>query len=491
MNIVLFNPAPRSGCDGYRRLRLPSGLICVAAPLDLCGYKIKIIDQFADCHWKTKLLTALAEKPICFGVTSMTGPQILHALAVCRLVKNRYPDLPIIWGGIHASLLPEQTLKNPYVDIVVVGEGEVTFMELVRALESGGDLCQVTGIAYSNSGQYHFTGPRPLVDLNEQPSPAYHLVDVNRYRERFLGVDHINLSFSRGCTYDCAFCWDPVMHKRRFRAMMPEKVLDNVKRLIRDYDLRGFIFSDDNFFIDMRWAYEILEGVVRADRGICIGKLNIRADILCTMNRDFLDLMVRAGVKRLIIGAESGSQRILNLIKKRITPEQVIEANRKLIPYPINPAYLFMMGLPTETPEEFSQSIRLANQLTDENPRATRSFNIYTPYPGTELFKMAVQCGLKAPQQLQDWTKFSYRNIPPESSWILPSTKRLVEVLDFALMCSDYDNSLGSFRKGDPIVVWSARAYSPLARYRVKYLDTRLPVETKLIKALRFLMRRD
>ena len=491
MDIILFHPAPRSGWDAYHRCVVPLSLLYPATPLDRDGYRVTIVDQFADPSWKKKLLVALAKKPVCFGVTSMTGPQILQALCVCKFVKDRYPDVPIVWGGIHASLLPEQTLGNPYVDIVVVGEGEAALLELVKALENGTPLDQVAGIAYRQNGQYRFTGSRPFVNLDEQPSLAYHLIDINRYRERLLGIDHIHLLFSRGCTFDCAFCWDPVMHMRRHRAMQPERVLGNMQRVIQDFGIRGFIFSDDNFFVDRRWAYNVLEGVVRADLDICIGKLFIRPDTLCKLNGDFLEIMVRAGVKRLVMGAESGSERIQHLIKKRIMPEQILEANRMLIPYPIKPAYLFMMGLPTETPDEFAQSIRLAAQLIDENPKATRAFNVYTPFPGTELFNLAVQYGLRPPERLEDWAQFSYRNTHSDSPWILPETKKFISVLDFALMCSSHDNSLGSLRKADPIAVWLARAYSPLARYRVKHLDTRFPLETKLIKGLRFLMGRD
>ena len=123
-------------------------------------------------------------------------------------------------------------------------------------------------------------------------------------------------------------------------------------------------------------------------------------DLSAKLDNEFLQLMVRAGVKRLSVGVESGAQRILDLIKKDLAVEEIIEANRKLIPYPIVPVFLFMMGLPTETPEEFAQSVRLAIQLTDENPRAVKTFNIYTPYPGTELYGLAVQLGLKEPQRL-------------------------------------------------------------------------------------------
>jgi len=318
MDIVLFNPAPRSGIQVQRRIELPLSLLCPAAPLDRQGYRIKIIDEFANPKWRRELLETLAQKPICFGVTSMTGPQILHALEGCKLVKERYPDVPVIWGGVHASLLPEQTLQNPYPDIIVVGEGEETFPELVKALESGSPLSNVSGICYKEDGKVRFTGVRPFVNLDGQPPLPYHFIHMDRYRRRLFGIDHISFNSSRGCTYRCSFCWDPVMHKRKWRAMSPETVLDHLSRIIRDYGIRGFLFTDDHFFIDMERACLILEGIVRADLRISISKLQIRADTLCRLDKAFLQLMVRAGVKRFSIGIESGSQRVLDLIKKDV-----------------------------------------------------------------------------------------------------------------------------------------------------------------------------
>jgi radical SAM superfamily enzyme YgiQ (UPF0313 family) len=460
MDVLLFNPAPRSGWQAQRRVEVPLSVLCTATPLDRQGYKIKIIDQFANPNWKKEFMESLKEKPICFGVTCMTGPLILRALEVCKLFRERHPDVPIVWGGIHASLLPQQTLANPYVDIVVVGEGEDTFEELVKALESKAPLNHIRGICYkeyssgnngksrtqtemsdgssdlrvlgtyeknepvtvnSNGGyKIRWTGERSFVNLDEQPPLSYHLVNMDDYRRNIFEADVFSFNSSRGCTFRCSFCWDPVLHKRKWRAMQPKTVVNQLKRIVEDYNIRGFNFTDDHFFIDMKRAYGILEEIVRADLNITIGKLHIRADTICRMDDDFLKLMVRAGVKRLTIGIESGSQRILDLIKKDIYLKEVMEAGRKLTPYPIVPVYLFMMGLPTETPDDLAQSIRLAEQLVDDNPKACKSFNIYTPYPGTELYHVALQHGLKEPERLEDWASFNYRRLAQDASWVPP-----------------------------------------------------------------------
>jgi anaerobic magnesium-protoporphyrin IX monomethyl ester cyclase len=491
MDVVLFNPSPRSGWQAQRRVELPLSLLCPATPLAIQGYKIRIIDEFADPEWEKHLMEAIAHRPICFGVTSMTGPQILHALMACRKVKSRYPDLPVVWGGIHASLLPEQTLENPNVDVVVAGEGEETFLELVMALEKGIPLNNIRGLYYKEDGKVIRTEDRPFVDLDKQPGLSYDLINMDYYRRRLFGRDHISFNSSRGCTFRCSFCWDPVMHKRKWRAMAPETVLDHMKRIIKDYDIRGFLFTDDHFFIDLDRAYNILDGIIRSGLDISISKLQVRADLVCKMDRDFFQLLLKAGVKRVAFGVESGSQRVLDFIHKDLEVGKIIEANKKISPYPIVPVYLFMMGLPTETPQELGESIRLAVRLTDENPRAVKTFNIYTPYPGTALYDMCVQFGMKTPQHLEDWAKFNFRNIPEESAWITPEMRSLVEGLDFPLMFLGKGHFVNPYKKTNPIVVGLSRLYYPVARYRVKHLDARFPIETKLVKALGFFGRQD
>jgi radical SAM superfamily enzyme YgiQ (UPF0313 family) len=359
---------------------------------------------------------------LCFGVSTMTGPQIGHALGVCAEVRRRFPDVPIVWGGIHPSLLPEQTLAHPLVDIVVAGEGEETFPELVGALEAGADLSKVAGIWYKDGGALSRTAERDFTDLDRLPPLTYHLLKVALYSRRLFGADHFSFNSSRGCAYRCKFCWDPAMHKRRFRAMRPETVIAHLERLVRDFGLRRFLFTDDNFFLDMGRARGILEGIARSPFGIALGKLQARADAVCRMDAEFLELLVRAGVRRLTIGVESGSPRILQMISKDETVETALEANRKLAGFPIVPLYFFMMGFPTETPEELGQSISLALQLLRENPNADVSFNIYTPYPGTPLYHEAVERGLPAPGSLDEWSRVSFRRPPPENAHVPPET---------------------------------------------------------------------
>jgi radical SAM superfamily enzyme YgiQ (UPF0313 family) len=270
--------------------------------------------------------------------------------------------------------------------------------------------------------------------------------------------------------------------------MQPGTVADRLERVARDYGIQGFNFTDDNLFLNMDHAYRVMEEIVRRDLKLKIGKLHIRVDAICRMDADFLRLLTRAGAERFTIGVESGSQRILDLIHKRLSLEQVMEASRKLVGSAILPHYLFMMGLPTETPEELGQSIRLSERLLRENPRAAKSFNIYTPYPGTELYRLAVSLGLKEPKGLEDWAPLNYRYVPKDAPWMPEKTKELISGLDFPLM---FMGTNFTYKATNPVVKALAKLYYPLARYRVEHLNAGFPIETKVVKSLGLFGRQD
>ena len=274
------------------------------------------------------------------------------------------------------------------------------------------------------------------------------------------------------------------MHQRRYRAMEPATVMAHLERMVRDYGLRKFLFTDDNFFLDMRRAQGILDAIARSGFGIALGKLQARADAVCKMDREFLGLLVRAGVRRLTIGVESGSPRILKMISKDETVETMLEANRRLAEFPIVPLFFFMMGFPTETREELGQSISLALRLLRENPNADVSFNVYTPYPGTQLYREAVEHGLPESQSLEQWALVNFRKPPPEGAHVPPETLAMIAGLDFPLMFLGTRFSPHAYRSINKFARIGGRLYHPIAMYRLKHLEPRFPIETKLARAL-------
>ncbi|MBW1742057.1 MAG: B12-binding domain-containing radical SAM protein [Deltaproteobacteria bacterium] len=488
MNVVLVNPHHRFGKEVVRSQRtvLPVGILAVATPVDEAGYKVKIIDQQIKPQWKRLLLAELKKKPLCVGITCMTGPQIWFALEVSRIVKQN-GNIPVVWGGMHPSLLPNQTIENENVDIVVQGEGEETFLELVQALGKGGSLDAVKGIWYKENGQIKSNPPRPFIDLNAQPNLAYHLLDIDEYIERKFGTILLRTFTSRGCSYNCSFCYNTNFNRRKWRALTAEETVKRLKKIKETYNVKGFIFNDDNFFGDINRSKEILEGIIREKVDIILWKLDIRPDTLFSLDDDFLRLLKRSGCRKLTIGLESGSERMLNFLKKKVTIAQILSNNKRLHTFGITPKYSFMVGCPTETREELEQTVALIWRLLKDNPELLKSVHIYTPLPGTELFDVAVEHGLQVPKRLEDWIPFSYRevNLP----WVSEDRRKLIEMLHCCTILLEKNFFFNPTVSIHPFLRLLGRLYYPLARWRVKKLSYKFPVDIRLMELIRLYRR--
>ncbi len=478
--VILLHPSMRVGREVQNRVSIPLGLIAIATPLDLAGYKVKIIDQAVEHNWKDILVSELRQKPICVGLSTKTGPQIKYAIEASTIVKQ-YNGIPVVWGGVHPSLLPKQTLGNENIDIVVQGEGEETFFELVQALEKGESLNTVNGIWHKENGEIKNTPPRPFIDLNKQPSLSYHLVDVNRYLMKVFDVDHIRFSSSSGCPFKCSFCYNIVFNKRTWRALTAEKILEQIKEIRTKYGIRGIQLTDDLFFKDIQRVKEILTEVVNKNLDIVFTKLDIHGSELSKMDDGFLKLLEKAGCKMLVVGVESGSQKILKMLNKGINVFQVINFNRRIKKFSIIPKYSFMMGFPTEDKEDIHKTISLILRLLDDNKEAMKDINIYTPYPGTKLFDLSVNSGLNPPERLEDWVSFNWRTINMKNTpWITEDMEKLLKMLHCSSLFLEKNYFLNPIWPTNPLIVMLAKLYHPIARKRVEKLYYKFPFEIKL-----------
>ncbi len=479
--VLLVYPRIIRGWQAQPRVEIPIGLLCIATAVVQKGYDVTILDQRVEPKWRSILEQELREDPICVGISSMTGPQLRHALEISNVVKD-YGNVPVVWGGIHPTILPDQTLRNEFIDFIVQGEGEEAFLELVQALEGKKSLRTVKGIWYKDKGQTKDTGTRPFVDLNQQPPLEYRLVDLKKYLRVISGVGHLNFFTSRGCTYPCTFCFTGPFNSKRWRGMDSDLAVQRIKDFVQTYQVKGLTFIDNNFFTDIERGRRILKGLIREDLGIVISKISIRPDTLLQLNDDDFALLEQAGCRRLTIAVESGSERIRVLLKKPVDVPDIRELNQRLKDSLFVPGFLFMMGLPTETKEDLAESVSLALRLLDENPKAKAFFNIYTPFPGTELFDMAVRHGLRVPESLEDWGSFNYRNLTQGAPWLSEEMRKIIEMLDF---CAFFIGK-GPFPRGyERASLWVSllcNLYAPLAKARVKHFWGQFPVEMKLAK---------
>jgi hypothetical protein len=396
---------------------LPLSVMLPASTLQHEGIPSVIIDQRMDRQWRGHLAAELEREPIFVGISAMTGPQIRWGLRAAELVRSRSPHTPIVWGGVHPSVLAEETLADDRVDLVVKGRAVELIAGLTRALCVGGsDAC---GRIHRDSGETD--GGRTL----RQPPLEYRMVDWRRYVTpvvgRVKGLAHVT---SRGCPHRCSYCYNQSINRSRWRGSSAEEVLDDLERL-SELGVQGVMLLDDNFFADLERVRKIAHGLLARKLRLSI-KADCRADYLLRVDDAFLHLLRRSGFEILYIGAESGSDRILEYIQKDVTVDQLLEANRRLARHGIRPHYSFMAGLPGETEKDLRSTVRLMRAIRREHPGAILSpIKGYVPYPGTRMYDRALQLGFSPPQSLEGWSGFDWNGA--RRPWLIPSMERMVE----------------------------------------------------------------
>src|SRR3989338_6229363 len=254
-------------------------------------------------HWLTEF-----HKP----TQAPFGPQINNGLKAAKLTREINSNIKIIWGGVHATLLPEQTLKNKYVDIIVYGEGEETFLELIQAIDKGLSLKNIKGIGYKESNKIILNEKRELIENIDKINLRWDLVNPKDYIHNFEKKKSISTITSRGCYFRCSFCYNQTFFGARyFRGFSPEKVLEEIKFLL-DLKVETIKFEDYNFLVDKNRTKEICN-LIKQEKLDFTWSAPIRAHYF---TEEFTKEITSVGYKYCNIGAESGSERILKLIKK-------------------------------------------------------------------------------------------------------------------------------------------------------------------------------
>lgn len=290
--IVLFRP--KTSPD-YDYLGLPLSLLGLASLLEK-DYEIKIVDAPVDRDYLEKVMNSI-EGALCLGISTMTGYQISEGLEVAKAVKEKHPDIPIIWGGFHPTIFPEQTIQSDYVDIVVRGWGITTFKELVDALANNKPLENIQGITFVQDGKIISTPDRPFEDINAFPRFPFHLIDdMNRYvANTEFASRSISYVSSYGCPFRCAFCAENKVSKRRWSGLKPERVVDDIEYLVKNYGINGIAFVDNNFFVDEERVRGICKLLIERNLNIKWGFAEGRAEQLVRYEEDTWELMIKSG----------------------------------------------------------------------------------------------------------------------------------------------------------------------------------------------------
>ena len=475
--IVLVQPMTNIFDAGKLRPTPPLSLLS-AVRLASRKRPVRLLDLRVQADWRKQLAGLLARKPLLVATTSVTGNQLNSALEVVRFARSAAPAVPVVWGGVHATLFPEQVLAEPAVDVVVRAEGERTLAELAEALAEGRGPEGIRGVSHRVKGRVVHEPERPFVELGEMPDVD---LDLAPGGDHFLveGRPATYAETSRGCPMNCAYCYNAAFHHHKWRADPPDVVLERWRRLRRERPhIVHLSIVDDNYFGQKSHALALAEGLVKAGRPFTYQVQGAEVAVMAGMSEDELRLLKRSGCVRLDMGVESGSRRMLAAVNKRLDPDDVLAVNRRLARAGITAWYNFLAGMPGETREDLAQSLALMLALLRENPQALISpFYLYAPYPGTALFERVRELGYAPPERLDGWAGL-HSGVAPVP-WIDQRRRRRLSAIYFASIFADrklevYDTRL-PYRL-------AARLYRPIARWRLRRFFFRLMPELRLFR---------
>ena len=475
--VILFNPKSARQIEGLQVI--PYNLLALAGPLEAAGFEPIVIDEGVEPDYREKVV-GLLDETLFVGISSMTGFQIAGGLALADLVAEHAPGVGRIWGGVHPSLLAEETLADGRVDAVVIGQGEQTVVDVARALAEGKTLCGIPGVAFKEDGHVVRNAPRRWRPAESFAPYSFHLIRAEQYVRRVghIGARLVNYISSHGCPYDCGFCASSAMCGRYWTGLSAKRTLDDVEHLYRAAKIDAVSFDDGNFFVNRNRVRAILEGLV--ERKIDITWYACaRVDELMRFDDSMWRLMRDTGCRELLVGAESGDQDALDLIGKRITVEDTIAFLKRCKKWSIPLECSLMIGFPLDPEKEFWKTAELIDQIVRidaDNFRLKALY--YMPYPGSRLYQEALRRGFAPPTTLAGWSEFMLKE--PHTPWV---TERLRSWNEFVIK-HVYHYAYGPdirqsyVDSGRPL--WLYHVQHAVARLRWRLRFFRWPVELAL-----------
>lgn len=417
--VVFYNPKS----DFYT---MPLALLAVASHLDPQRFEPVIVDGRLEQDAPRALAAAL-EGAICLGVTVLTGAPIRDAIAASRLAKRLRPDMPVIWGGWHPSLFPTGCLAEPSVDVTVQGQGEETLADLLDRLTSGRPLHGCPGTASRAPDGTPVQAPaRPLAQVASFRPPDYSLIPVERYfrLKRHRQIDFIS---SQGCNFRCTFCADPQVYRRKWVGLSADRVGEQIAALWERYRFEDVNFQDETFFT----RQDRVEGMARRfieARLPITWAATMRADQGMRLSDEALALCRRSGLRRVLIGVESGSDEMLRHIRKDTKISQIFAVAERIRQHGISAHFPFIVGFPGESDGSVRASLEVAKRLRRMSPDFQTVFLYFKPYPGTEITEKACR-GYPLPTTLEGWAGFDQQGtvggpwVSQEKLWMIERFK--------------------------------------------------------------------
>lgn len=460
--ILLYNPSAVF-------YDMPLALLAIGTPLEQ-DYKVVIIDARVEEDVEGKLQKHIHDTLI-VGVTSLTGAPLKDAIAFSERVKTINPDIPVVWGGWHTSLFLQQVLEDvPAVDVSVQGQGEEAFQEIVHATDSGRSLADIKGIVFRGEhGGFIKTAPRVIHDMNSFGRLNYDLIDVEKYFKA-KGKRQFDYISSTGCFFRCTFCADPFVFNRKFTSLEADRIFEDLMFYHQKYQFEDVNFQDETFFTYPKNILALAEKLKDAGTPFTWAS-TMRADQGNRMSLEDFKLCKEGGLRRLLIGVESGSQEMMDWLKKDIKLEHVLLCAERCQQLNIRVIFPFIVGFPGESDKSVESTKSMVRKLAFMSKGFETPIFYFKPYPGTQITQEVVANGTyELPKSIQEWSQFDY--VGSRGPWVSEPLFREMERLKFYLRLHRQKKAL-------------LGPLSWIARQRVQKMYFGIPIEKGLIEMIK------
>lgn len=391
--VILF-----SAVDDELYVYMPLSIMALGTVLDKHGFDVVLLDIQVDKNWRNLLQEHLKDA-LLLGVSCYTGPSITVVLDSIEIARNKAPEVPIVWGGYHATLAYRDILDESLVDYVVKGVGEYAILNLAKTLYGNlnsrlrdKELQKIPNLVYRSMNEIHESPTERLADMNDLPSLNYNLIDVEKYFDAQkrgrpdVFKREIPYISSYGCPYACTFCGEPRFSGRLFRPLNAIRVVDEITNLWEKYSPTKVAFADPNFSSNPERVIEITEELHKRGKRVKMLVAMRAADIINIAKRIDISLLRKVGFEEVFIGVESGSDRMLKSVKKGgQTAKQVLTACRLVDAVGIQTEASFIHDLPGETEEDTDLTFQLAEELCKLSLNR-QSHHFFIPFPSTEIY---------------------------------------------------------------------------------------------------------
>ncbi|MBF0131752.1 MAG: B12-binding domain-containing radical SAM protein [Magnetococcales bacterium] len=482
MNIVLYYP--KMGMSASLVNHMPLSLLYAAIDSLDVGVSVRVVDgRLAPRRWQQALETQIDSQTHLLGISVMSGAPITNALEVSRWCKKHHPHIKIVWGGPHTMFHGREVLNEPSVDFSISGYGSLPLARLCRNLRGDADAPEfkdIPGLNYRHQGAVMTVPVENRFEFIDYKKIPYDLIRANldRYGQMENAERVFSMYSSMGCPYQCSFCSAPAQYKdirKKFEIYPFSEVVDHIDHVVSRYGATYIYFIDDDSFVRISHIEAIIDEIQRRGIRVKLGFRGARINEIKKMSDTFLNKLADAGTDIMHIGAESGSQKTLDLIKKNCTVADIIDVNLKMARHPeIKCAYNWIVGLPGETIEDIHETRKLMIRLIHDNPNVILfTPNMFRPLPHTELYEMAVARGYHKPDLVSEWANVEnsveakrYETLP----WVDETMHRQVEMLQ--IVTNFIDNKIFKIDLGNTlkfnILRFLARLYTPIAWARVR-----------------------